>query len=208
MKLYRTSRIARRLGERFLFKAERDASAKSAMVRRPYPPGMHGKRRSRGLSEFGTELVEKQKIRFQYGMSDRAMKRLVEAASRAQGTTTTQSMLERLERRLDNVVYRLGLAGSRRIAQHLVSYGHIAVNGTTCTIPSRLLRVGDTIGIRESHRGSPIVAGLLVHLKKYTPPAWLELDPEAWSGTVSRLPTEEDERSPHNLSKVIEYYSR
>lgn len=208
MKLYSTSRISRRLGERFLFKAERDASPKAAMVRRPYPPGMHGKRRSRGLSEYGTELAEKQKIRFQYGLSDSALKRMVELATKNRGKTTTQALLELLESRLDNAVWRLGLAGSRRIAQHMISYGYIAINGKPAKIPSRLIRPGDIISVREPKRNRGIVAGLAVHLKNHTPPGWLELRPEEWTGTVKRMPSEEDGVLPMNLSKVIEYYSR
>ena len=208
MKLYSTSRISRRLGERFPFKAERDAGPKSAMVRRPYPPGMHGKRRSRGLSEFGTELVEKQKVRYLYGLSDGGLKKLVDKASRIQGKTKTASLFEFLERRLDNVVWRLGLAPSRRVAQHLVSYGYIMVNGKAAKVPSRLVRPGDTIEIRESKRASPRTAGLEVHLKKHQPPAWLAINPETWTGEVKRVPNEQDELVPHNLSKVVEYFSR
>ncbi len=208
MKVYATSRISRRLGERFLFKAYRDISPKSALARRPYPPGMHGKRRSRGLSEFGTELVEKQKIRFQYGLSNAGLKRMVDEASRIRGKTTTQALLEALERRLDNVVYRLGLASSRRIAQHLVSYGFIAVNGKPAKIPSRRISVGDVISIREPKRGKDPVAGLPLKLVKQQVPGWLLLSPENWAGTMKRMPTEEDGLLPVNLSKVIEFYSR
>src|ERR1051326_5017597 len=125
MKVRSTSRIARRLGERFIFKAERDTTPKSAMARRPYPPGMHGKRRSRGLSEFGTELAEKQKVRFQYGMTDKALKRAVFDASKVAAKSKTTALFELLEQRLDNVVLRLGLAPSRRVAHHLISYGFI-----------------------------------------------------------------------------------
>jgi small subunit ribosomal protein S4 len=154
------------------------------------------------------ELVEKQKIRFQYGLSDSGLKRMVGVAGHIRGKTRTQALLELLERRLDNTVYRLGLAGSRRIAQHLVSYGFISMNGKPAKIPSRLVRPGDVISIREAKRTRGIVAGLAVHLKKHTPPSWLELNPESWTGTVKRLPSEEDGVVPMNLSKVIEFYSR
>lgn len=208
MKIYATSRISRRFGERMPFKAERDSSPKSAMVRRPYPPGMHGKRRSRGLSEFGTELVEKQKIRYQYGLSNRGLKKLVDTAGAIRGKTTTQTLTELLERRLDNVVRHLGLAPSRRVAQHLISYGFIAVNRKPAKIPSRLVRTGDVIAIRDEKKSRPVLAGLAIHLKKHTPPAWLELNSETWSGSVKRMPNEDEGLLQINLSKVIEFYSR
>lgn len=208
MRLFAPSRISRRLGERFFFKAERDSSTKSVMVKRPYPPGMHGKRRRRALSEFGTELQEKQKIKYLYGLSDAQLKKYVREASRSKGKTKTQSLLEWLELRLDNVVYRLGFALSRRIARHLVSYGHIALNGKAAKTASILLSPGDRIAIRESSRPLTIFEGLAIRLKKYQPPAWLSMNYETMEGSVLRLPSEEDHLISQNLSKVIEYYSR
>src|SRR3989338_691701 len=129
MKLYAPSKISRHLGERFFFKAERDSSSKSAMMKRPYPPGAHGKSRRRTISEFGTELHEKQKIMYLYGLNDKQLKKYVQSSSRVKGKTKTRALLERLETRLDSIVYRLGLAPSRRIARSIVSYGHILLNG-------------------------------------------------------------------------------
>ncbi|MEK7465123.1 MAG: 30S ribosomal protein S4 [Patescibacteria group bacterium] len=202
------SRISRRLGEKFFFKAERDSSPKSAMVRRPYPPGMHGKRRRRSASEFGAELAEKQKIRYLYGLSDAALARVIREASRVRGRTKTQALVELLERRLDNVVFRLGLAPSRRIARHLVSYGHITVHGRRVRSPGLLVRPGDQIGIRPESRGGGLFEGLASRLKKHEPPAWLLLRHAEEAGEVKRLPQEADELLTYNLSKVIEYYSR
>jgi len=208
MKLHAPSHIQRRIGEKLFLKAERDATPKSAMVRRPYPPGVHGRRRRRGLSEFGIELAEKQKVCFLYGLSDSQLKRFVRAARRASGRTATQALGELLERRLDNVVFRLGLAPSRRIARQLIAHGHILVNGRPARIASRLLRSGERTSVREASRSHPIFEGLAIRLKKHEPPGWLGLDPEAQAGEVRRLPAEEDISIPFNLSKVIEYYSR
>lgn len=210
MKLIAPSRISRRLGERFFFKAERDATAKSASVRRPYPPGMHSKRRRRTSSEFGIELAEKQKLRYSYGLSDGAMKSVVARAIRRAGKqkTRTAALIELLELRLDNAVWRMGLASSRRIARQLVSHGHILVNGRRVTASSMLLKPGDTVSIRAASRSNPVFDGLEIKMKKYQPPEWVRLDPEAASGTVARLPREEDALTSYNLPKVIEYYSR
>ncbi len=211
MKLIMPSRVSRRLQERFFFKAERDATSKSASVRRPYPPGMHGKRRGRRTSsEFALELAEKQKVRYAYGLSDRALKAAVRAATAmaSGGKTKTQALLELLERRLDNAIYRLGLAPSRRIARQLASHGHVLVNGRRVRVASRALKPGDAVAIREASRTHPAFDGLEIRLKKHQPPAWLGLDPATTTGSVVRLPGEEDNPASYNLAKVIEYYSR
>lgn len=208
MKLYSTSRVSRRLGEKLFLKAERDTTPKSSMVRRPYPPGMHGKSKRRGLSDFGNELKEKQKIRYLYGLSDDALERYVKAAGRRSQKTKTQLLLELLERRLDNVVYRIGLAPSRRIARQIVSHGHILVNQKRATTASRLLRPGDRITVREASRKLQLFEGLPVRLKKFQTPEWLSLSPEDFTGEVKRLPSEDDGLITQNLSTVVEYYSR
>lgn len=210
MKLCLTSRVQRRLGERMFLKAERDASVKSAMVRRSYPPGMHGKRRRRSASEFALELAEKQKVRFLYGLSDAALSRAVRTAERMAGRskTKTAALLELLERRLDNVVYRLGLAPSRRVARQAVGHGHILVNGQRAKTPSLLTKPGDRVSIAASSRQNPVFGGLVVRLKSYQPPAFVAIDPEAAAGTMVRLPAEGDNLLPYNLSKAIEFYSR
>ncbi len=210
MKLYSTSRIQRRLGERLFLKAERDATQKSAMIRRPYPPGMHGKKRRRTGSEFSLELAEKQKVRYLYGITNTALGSYVREATRMAGRnkTKTAALLGLLECRLDNVVHRLGLAASRRIARQMVGHGHILVNGRRATIPSRALRPGDRMQIREASKGMPLFAGLAIRLKKYQPPEWLSVGAESQEGEVMRLPVESDNLISYNLPKVIEFYSR
>ncbi len=208
MKLYSTSRIQRRLGERLFLKAERDATPKSAMARRPYPPGLHGSRRRRGLSEFGSALREKQKIRFLYGMSNAQLKRYATAAAHSPKTSRTHALIERLERRLDSIVFRMGFAPSRRVARQMVSHGHFLVNGRRVRSPSRLLRPGDRVAVREASRAHPAFAGLAVRLKKYQPPEWLGVSAEEWGGRMIGLPAAVDNQASLDIGKAIEFYSR
>lgn len=211
MKLYSTSKVQRRLGERLFLKAERDATPKSATARRPYPPGMHGSkrgRRGRGLSEFGSTLREKQKIRFLYGLSDTQLKRYAKAAASSRKGSKTQALVERLERRMDSVVFKMGFSPSRRVARQLVSHGHILLNGRRVRSPSHFLRPGDRLTTREASRSHPWFAGLTVRLKNHQPPEWLEISAEEWSGRVKQLPTAGDEHALLDMSKVIEFYSR
>lgn len=209
MRLPTTSKISRRLGVPFGFKPERDASPKSAMVRRPYPPGEHGKSRRRSPSDYGGELAEKQKLRFTYGLTDRALRRYVSmAAGRDRALTRAQTLMGLLERRLDNVVYRLGLAPTRRMARTLASHGHFLVNDRPSRLPGMLLRPGDRIALKKSSRDKLPFHGLEVSLKRKEPPAWLTLDTEVGGGSVLRLPSEEEAAVSYNLSKVITYYSR
>ena len=208
MKLYATSRISRRLGEKFFFKAERDATSKSAMVRRPYPPGVHGKRSRRSSSEFSVELAEKQKVRYSYGVTDKVLGKYVAEANRAGGKTKKQVIFEILESRLDNVVFRMGLTPSRRIARQVVSHGHILLNSRPVRTPSILVKPGDKVAIKESSRSGPLFESLAMRLKKYQPPEWLLVNPQEFSGEVKRRPTEGDSFMTQNLSKVIEFYSR
>lgn len=208
MKLYITSRISRRLGERLLLKADRDASPKSAMVKRPYPPGMHQQRRGRGLSEFGIALKEKQKLRYTYGVSDAGLKRVVAEASRATHKMKTEALVELLERRLDSVLFRMGLAGSRRIARQVISHGHVFLNGKGVRTPSITVKPGDVVSIRPASRTMPLFQNLETRLKNYEPPAWLTVEPAEWRGTVARVPSAMDTLNLPDVSRVIEFYSR
>lgn len=208
MKLYSTSRIQRRLGERLFLKAERDASPKSAMARRPYPPGLHGSRRGRGLSEFGLALREKQKMRFIYGISNAQLKRYAASRARSRKTSRTQALMELVERRLDSIVFRMGLAPSRRVARQMVSHGHFLLNGRRVRSPSCILRPGDRVSIREASRDHPVFAGLAVRLKKHQPPEWLEVSAEKMEGRMTKPPAAMDAQASLDIGKVIQFYSR
>ena len=197
----------RRLGEKLLLKGDRCSGPKCAMTRRNYPPGIHGRRRRRGLSEYGELLQEKQKVRFLYGLDDHEIEGYVKKAQRRAGLFGA-NFLSLLERRLDNTVFRLGLAPSRRIARHLVSYRHITVNGKTVSIPSYQVKKEEVIGIREASQISPLFAELDARLKKYAPPKWRRLEKEKRHGIVTGMPEADDAQLTLDVAKIKEFYMR
>jgi small subunit ribosomal protein S4 len=190
-----------------LMKGERCLGAKCGAVRRGTRPGMHGKARRRQGSEFGLQLAEKQKIRYSYGLSNTGLEKVFEEASNMPGRTS-DGMMQILERRLDNVVFRSGFVVSRGIARKLVSHGHILVNGKRVTVPSYRVRPGEVISIREGSKDSPMFAELGLRLKKYESPAWIELNADEKIATIRALPKEEELRSERNLRLVVEFYSK
>lgn len=198
----------RALGERLGLKGERGMSPKAAFLRKPYKPGMHGAkrgRRSRTVSEFGLQIREKRKFKLAYGVDERNLKRLFAKAVAAKGASSTK-MLELLERRLDNVVYRLGFAPTRLAARQLVVHGHIAVNRKKVTSPGYLLRTGDIVSVREGSEGKAAIAGRKELLKKYDAPPWLALTPGKMEGTVLSPPTDPD--LPFDIKLLIESFSK
>lgn len=201
-------KIERRIGEKLFLKGERSFSQKTAVSRRPYPPGLHGKKRRRKHSDYGTELREKQKVRYLYGIDDGQLKRYFEEALAQRVQPTAERLAELLERRLDNVVFRLGFAVSRSIARHLVSYGHIFVNGRRVRQPSFRVKIGDSVALNESELSSALFQDIDVRLKKYTPPEWLEQSKEKHAGKVVHLPHLGDIMTQQNISLVVEYYSK
>lgn len=205
MKIDQKCKICRRAGEKLFLKSERCFSQKCAMVRNATKPGAHGKSRS-NLSEFGAQLREKQKARFAYNLSEKQFKNYVTGVTEKRGTG--DALISKLERRLDNVVYRLGLAGSRSIANQSVGHGHFYVNGTKIDIPSYEVRIGDIIEIRPNSKNSAAFKDLKETLKKYNPPLWLNLDKENLKGVMKSLPAKEDLTVSFNLNLIIEYYSR
>ncbi|MBI2640645.1 MAG: 30S ribosomal protein S4 [Candidatus Sungbacteria bacterium] len=200
-------KVERRLGEKLGLKAERCSGPKCALIRRGFPPGVHGKARRRGASEFAGLLREKQKVRFLYGLDDKDVKRYTEEAARRPGVFSSY-FLEFLERRLDNAVFRLGFAESRRSARHLVSYGHITVNGKTVTIPSYRVRKGEIIAFKERSLRKGFLGELEQRLKKYQAPAWLALDSSRKEGTVVSNPLPEGVELTADVTKIKEFYSR
>jgi len=165
-----------------------------------------GARRPKALSEYGTQLIEKQKIRFSYGISERQLSNYVKKASLVKGAGTAEKFYEELESRLDNAVYRMGLAASRRAARQMVSHGHFVVGGTKVTIPSYELKIGDIIKIREGSKGKGIFSGLAEKLKDYNSPAWLAFDLEKMEGKVQAKPKSIE--TFLDLNAVLEFYSR
>ena len=194
----------RALGEKLFLKGERCLSPKCAVVRRPYRPGAHGRDRRRALSEFGQQLQEKQKIRLTYGLKEAQFRRFFKGALKKGGESNI--ILEKLERRLDNVIFRLGFAVSRSIARQTVSHSHILVNNKIVNIPSYEVKIGDIITIKPTSKNLPLFKELSAQLKKYEPPSWLALDKEKLEAKVVSLPS--NIQTPFNINLVVEYYSR
>lgn len=199
-------KLCRRDGMKLFLKGERCYSDKCSYDRRPYPPGQHGQRRSKA-TEYGVRLREKQKLRRIYGVLEAQMRRYFDLAERKQGVTG-DNLLQLLERRLDNVVYRLGFAGSRAEARQLVRHGHFTVNGKKVNIPSYQVAVGEEIQLKDSSKKSTRIQQLVEELGVRSVPEWLELDVDNTKGRVVSLPTREQIETPIQEHLIIEYYSR
>ncbi|WPM32400.1 30S ribosomal protein S4 [Hydrogenobacter sp. T-2] len=185
-------------------------SAPKTLARRNFPPGQHGriKGRRKKLTEYGIRLMEKQKLKFLYGgLREKQFKRYFDEASRSKGNTG-QVLLQLLERRLDNVVYRLGFASTRRQARQWIVHGHFLVNGRKVDIPSYRVEVGDIIELKPSSRDIPQILENLQNIDPRSIPPWLELDKENFRGKVVDLPREIQLEVPINLQYIIEFYSR
>jgi small subunit ribosomal protein S4 len=165
-----------------------------------------GARRPKALSEYGAQLIEKQKIRFSYGITERQLSNYVEKASHIKGAGTAEKFYEELEFRLDNVVYRMGLAPSRRAARQMVSHGHFIVNSHRITIPSFEVKVGDIIKIREGSKSKKIFDNLTEKLKEYNSPPWLSFDVSKMEGFILAKP--KNAETFLDLNAVLEFYSR
>ena len=193
-----TYRKSRRLGFSILENGKELAS-------RPYAPGQHGNAKSKKLSNYGTQLQEKQKVRFMYGVNEKQFKKIFEDASKIKGVHG-ENFLKLLESRLDNLVYRLGFANTRRAARQLVNHGHITVDGKKVDIPSFRVKVGSTIALKETSRNLKVVKESLDILQ--TIPAYVSFDKEKMEGSYIRLP-ERVELSPEiNEALIVEFYNR
>ena len=181
---------------------------KCAFKRKPYPPGVHGKAFRRGLSEFGAELKDKQRVKFLYGLRERQFENYVLSAIAQSAMPTDEAIVAKLEMRLDNVVYRLGFATTRAAARQLVNHGHITVNGKRVNAPSYQTKIGDEIRVKQSSAQKALFADLSTTLKKYSAPAWLELNKTDFSGKAVARPPAGDFIKSYNLSSIVEYYSR
>jgi len=199
-------RQCRREGLKLFLKGERCYTDKCAIERRNYPPGEHGQARPK-FSEYSIQLREKQKLKRIYGVLERQFRRYFEMADRARGVTG-ETLLQLLERRLDNVVFRLGFASSRAEGRQLVRHGHFRVNGRKVDIPSYLIRPGDTVSVRERSRQVVRIQEALELAQRRGVPEWLEINPAAFSGTVKVLPLRADLTMPINEKLVVELYSK
>jgi small subunit ribosomal protein S4 len=191
---------------KLFLKGDRCFKEKCAFERRGYAPGQHGRRRTK-IQGYGIQLREKQKVKRMYGVLERQFRNYVASASRAKGITGA-TLLQMLERRLDNVVYRLGFAFSRSAARQLVAHGHIRVNGRKVDVPSALVKSGAVISLKEESRNNELIKMCLDTAKGRGVPAWLELDADRFQGTVKQLPNREDIALPIQEQLIVELYSK
>jgi small subunit ribosomal protein S4 len=187
-------------------KGDRCYTDKCAIQRRNYPPGQHGQGRGK-ISDYGLQLREKQKVKRMYGVLEKQFRGYFERAERMRGVTGT-NLLVLLERRLDNVVYRLGFANSRSQARQLVRHNHVLVDGLRVNLPSFLVKVGQSVQVTEKSSTSPLVRDALEASARRGCPLWLELEKEAAKGKVSMFPTREDITMPIQEHLIVELYSK
>jgi small subunit ribosomal protein S4 len=200
-------KLCRRENTKLFLKSERCYTDKCAIVRRSYPPGQHGQARIK-QSEYSIQLREKQKIRRIYGVLERQFRSYFERAARTKGITG-DNLLQLLERRLDNIVQRMGFAGSKKEARQLVRHGHLLVNGRKVNIPSYLLKAGDVVEIREKSRSLAQVQQTLAAVEKRGFPSWLEIDKAQFRGKVLSLPARDESTLPTVKEQlVVELYSK
>jgi len=201
----------RRAGEKLFLKGDRCSTPKCAMVRKPYAPGFHGGKRGgrpARRSEFGAQLNEKQKLRFLYGVSESQFSTYVAKALANKTQDVAMSLVQSLESRLDNVVFRLGFAVSRSLARQMVSHGHILVNNKRVTIASFKVKDGDEVKLTDGVKAGALGTHLEITLKKHEAPVWLQLNPKDKSGKRVGAPVVDEIMTTYNVRAIIEFYSR
>ena len=199
-------RLCRREGVKLFLKGDRCFSEKCAIEKRAYPPGMHGQGRAR-FSDYGVQLREKQKVKRMYALLEHQFRATFDRAARMKGRAG-ENLLVLLERRLDNVVFRMGFATSRNEARQLVRHGHFTLSGRKATTASIQVRPGQVVSVREKSRKVERIASALDALEGRAVPQWLEVDKETFSGTVKQLPVREDITLPIDEQLIVELYSR
>jgi len=205
---YRDSvcRLCRREGLKLFLKGERCYTDKCAIERRNYPPGEHGQSRSK-FSEYAIQLREKQKVKRMYGLLEKQFRRYFRLAEKSRGITG-ERLLQLLEQRLDNMVYRMGFATSRAEARQLVRHGHFLVDGRKVDVPSYLVHTGHVVSVREKSRAVTRIVEAMEQAERRGVPDWLEVQREAFSARVKALPTRADLTMPINEKLVVELYSK
>ena len=199
-------RLCRREGTKLFLKGDRCFTEKCAIEKRAYPPGMHGQGRTR-FSDFGVQLREKQKVKRMYGLLENQLRSTFARAARMKGRAG-ENLLILLERRLDNVVFRLGFATSRNEARQLVRHGHFAIDGRKASTPSIQVRSGQVVTVREKSRKVVRIAAALETLEGRAVPQWLEIDKDNFAGTIKQMPVREDVTLPIEEQLIVELYSR
>ncbi len=199
-------KLERRLGASLALKGERRLAGKSAIDKRPYPPGQHGQRRTK-VSEYGLQLREKQKAKFMYGVNEKQFRGLFSDANKTKGNTG-ENLIQLLERRLDNIVYRMGFATTRRFSRQLVTHGHVLVDGKKVDIPSYRVKAGQKIQIREKSRNnSQIIRAIELTAQTGIVP-WVDVDKEKMFGIFTRIPEREEVVIPVEERYIVELYSK
>ncbi|MBP6884230.1 MAG: 30S ribosomal protein S4 [Candidatus Pacebacteria bacterium] len=204
MKIGPKYKIARRLGPAVF---EKTQTQKFALSEARHAAGKRKDKRGKALSDFGLQLIEKQRVRFSYGITERQLSNYVNKSIDTKGGNPAEKLFASLESRLDNVVYRLGIAHTRRLARQMVSHGHFVVNGKRTKVPSHTVSIGDVITAREGSKKSVLFANLPKKLENYSVPKWLKFDAENIKATVEGTPVLES-GSAINLNAVFEFYSR
>ncbi|OCR03102.1 30S ribosomal protein S4 [Helicobacter pullorum] len=199
-------KIERRFGVSLALKGERRLAGKSALDKRPYGPGQHGQRRGK-ISEYGIQLREKQKARMMYGVSEKQFRSIFVEANRLEGNTG-ENLIKLIERRLDNVVYRMGFATTRRFARQLVVHGHILVDGKKLNIPSAFVNAGQKIEICEKTKKNPQIQRAIELTKQTGIVPWVDVDQEKVFGIFTRLPEREEVVIPIEERLIVELYSK
>ena len=199
-------KLCRREGKKLFLKGDRCLSDKCALDRRATVPGQHGAGR-KSVKEYGQHLREKQTARRYYGVQEKQFKKYYVAADKKEGITG-ENLLSLLERRFDNVVYRMGLASSRKEARQLVRHAHFTLNGKKADIPSIILKVGDVVALKDKSRSSEKIKGLMENMANTTAPKWLELNAEAASAKMIAIPAREDVDFDFNEQLIVEFYSK
>ena len=200
-------RMCRREDMKLFLKGDRCYTDKCSYERRAYPPGQHGQGRRSKRTDYGEQLREKQKVRRMYGLLESQFKGYYKKANQMKGVTG-ENLLQLLERRLDNLIYRLGFASTRSEARQLVRHRHFAVNGRICNIPSALLRPGDVVEVKERSRKIARISDALSALDRRGLPSWLEVDREAFKGTLKDMPIREELTMPIREQLIVELYSK
>ncbi|MGD8241630.1 MAG: 30S ribosomal protein S4 [Desulfobacterales bacterium] len=200
-------RLCRRENMKLFLKGDRCFSDKCAFDRRGYPPGQHGERRGRKISDYGIQLREKQKVKRMYGLTEKQFRIFFHRANRQKGVTGT-NLLVLLERRLDNVVYRMGFVNSRTQGRHFVRHNHFSVNGKKVNIPSLLVRPGDQVEVREKSRAIQSIGDALEAVVRRGVPQWIELEKDNFKGFVQSLPVREDLTMPIQEQLIVELYTK
>jgi small subunit ribosomal protein S4 len=199
-------KLERRLGVDLGLKGERRLAGKSALEKRPYPPGQHGQRRIK-LSEYGEQLQEKQKAKFMYGVSEKQFRALFKEAKRQDGNTGSL-LIQLLEQRLDNVVYRMGFATTRRFARQLTNHGHILVDGKRVDIPSFRVKAGQKIEVREKSKANPQVTRAMELTNQTGMVEWVDVENDKLFGIFTRIPNRDEISIPVEERLIVELYSK